>query len=64
MTVQRVAPEEVRERVVRGTALLVCAYDDDAKFRAMALEGAIPMSAFLARARSLPKDQEIVFYCA
>ncbi len=64
MEVRRVAPEEIRERVIQGNALLVCAYEDDAKFRAMALEGAIPMSAFMARCRSLPKDQEIVFYCA
>lgn len=61
---ERVEPEVVRERVQSGDALLVCAYDDDSKFRRVPLEGAIPLSEFKSKVSALPKDQEIFFYCA
>lgn len=60
----RVAPQEVRERVQSGDALLVCAYDDDSKFQRVPLDGAIPLSEFKSKISALPKDQEIYFYCA
>jgi hypothetical protein len=59
---ERVAPEEIYQRLKSGTVLLVCAYDDDAKFRRMQLEGAISFNKFKSKLPSLPKDQEIVFY--
>jgi hypothetical protein len=62
--VERISAEDARRAVTSGRALLVCAYEDDAKCRQITLEGAIPFSQFKARAGSLPKDQEIVFYCA
>jgi hypothetical protein len=62
--IERIDVDEARSRTRSGDALLVCAYDDDAKCAAMALEGAIPMSALRARTASLPKDQELIFYCA
>jgi hypothetical protein len=58
----RISPEDVRQSVSSGSALLVCAYEDDAKFRSMHLEGAISFHEFKARLSSLPKEQEIVFY--
>ena len=60
----RVSPQEVYQKVRDGKTLLVCGYDDDAKFKAMHLEGAISFSDFKARLASLTKDQDIVFYCA
>jgi rhodanese-related sulfurtransferase len=60
----RVGPEEVRPKVDAGEALLVCAYDEDWKFQQMHLSGAISHSELRSRLPSLPKDQEIVFYCA
>ncbi len=60
----RITPQEARESVEAGRALLVCAYDSDEKFRAMRLEGAIPFRELASRLPSLPRDQEIVFYCA
>ena len=60
----RITPQETFERVKAGTALLVCAYDDEAKFKALHLEGAISLSEFRARLSDLPKSQEIIFYCA
>ena len=62
---ERVSPKDVWERVRAGSdLLLVCAYDDDAKCRANNLKGAMTFTDFRSRADSLPKDQEVVFYCA
>ncbi|MEJ5331000.1 MAG: hypothetical protein WHT07_12700 [Desulfobaccales bacterium] len=62
--VNRVAPAEIYPRVKAGECLLVCAYESDEAFRSMRLEGAIPLKEFKNRLAGLPKDQEIVFYCA
>lgn len=61
---KRVTAEEVHQRLKSGTALLVCAYEDDAKFKRLQLQGAISLNEFKSRLPSLAKDQEIVFYCA
>jgi hypothetical protein len=63
MAARRIDPAEAREHVERG-ALLVCAYDDDEKCRDMLLEGAGTLSELKAREGSLPRDQELIFYCA
>ena len=60
----RVAPEEIYEKVKSGKALLVCAYEDDAKFKMMQLESAISFNEFKSKLPSLSEDQEIIFYCA
>ena len=60
----RIPPEEVREKVTSGVALLVCGYDDEDKFRENHLEGALSLAEFKFRLPSLTKDQEIIFYCA
>jgi len=60
----RISPEDARKRVLSGSALLVCAYEDNEKFRQMHLEGAISFNEFRNKVASLPKDQEIIFYCA
>jgi hypothetical protein len=59
---KRITPEEVRRKLETGKALLVCAYDDESKFRMMQLQGAISFNEFKSKIPSLPKDQEIVFY--
>jgi rhodanese-related sulfurtransferase len=61
---KRVSVEEVRQKVKGGKALLVCAYEDEEKFKKVRLEGAISLNEFKLRLDSLTKDQEIVFYCA
>ncbi len=61
---ERIGPEETHEKLKAGTALLVCAYDDEAKFRTVPLEGAISWNTFHSKFPSLSKDQEIIFYCA
>jgi len=62
--VQRISPEAVRPSVRSGDTLLVCAYEDEEKCRKMQLEGAITFNELRSRISSLPKEQEIVFYCA
>ena len=61
---ERISAPEVRRKVQSGEVLLVCAYEDEEKFRNMHLEGAISFQEFQSRLPSLSKDQEIVFYCA
>ncbi len=60
---KRVAAEEAYDKLKSGKALLVCAYEDEEKFKKLQLEGAISFSAFKSKLPSLSKDQEIVFYC-
>jgi len=42
----------------------VCGYEDDAKCRKGRLEGSIPFARFASMAQTLPKNKEIIFYCA
>jgi hypothetical protein len=58
----RISPEVARKKVLFHEAILVCAYEDEEKFRKMHLEGAISLNEFKNRASSLSKEQEIVFY--
>ena len=37
----RISPQEARQKVTSGQALLVCAYDDPDKFQQNHLEGAL-----------------------
>lgn len=62
--VSRISVEEARRTVGAGRALLVCAYDDEQKCSKINLQGALNMGQFASRVATLPKDQEIIFYCA
>ena len=64
MDVPRITVGEARERVAAGKALLVCAYDDPARCAPILLAGSLTMQEFRARRASLPREQEIVFYCS
>jgi len=61
---ERVSPKEAYEKLKAGAAIVVCAYEDDKKFKALHLEGAISFNEFRSKLPSLSKDQEIDFYCA
>lgn len=54
--------EATNELVSGGSALLICAYDSDEKFRKVNLKGAISLSEFERRSGSIPKDTELIFY--
>ena len=60
----RISAEETRQRVNAGSALLVCAYEDDEKFESNHLQGAISFNQFKSRLPELANNQEIIFYCA
>ncbi len=58
----RISAEEARKKATSGEALLVCAYEDEDKFRKMHLQAAIPLRDFKSRLPALSKEQEIIFY--
>jgi len=62
--VARITPQEAHAHVSAGQALLVCAYEDPTRFAELRLKGAISIQEFRARRSTLPRDQEIIFYCA
>jgi len=61
---KRISVREAYQKMKTGKALLVCGYEDEAKFKMMCLEGALSWKEFEARLPKLSKDQEIIFYCA
>ena len=61
---RRIRPDEAYRKVVSGEASLICAYEDDEKCRQIALAGAIPLSQFEAELPRLPRNRELIFYCA
>jgi hypothetical protein len=62
-TTERIGPEQAKRDMENG-ALLVCAYDSDEKFQNNRLTGALSLAELQARESALPRDQEIIFYCA
>jgi hypothetical protein len=60
--VERITPEEARQGLESGRLLLVCAYEDENRFRQMQLEGAISFREFQTKLPTLGKSQGIVFY--
>jgi hypothetical protein len=62
--VERISAEDARRKVQSGQAVLVCAYEDEAKCGAMRLEGAMTLGEFRRTLSSLPNDREIILYCA
>lgn len=60
----RISPEEARQRMTSGSALLVCAYEDEEKCNRLLLEDSVSLTAFKSNLRGVPKDREIIFYCA
>ena len=62
--IERISVNDTRRKVTANRALLVCAYEDEAKCRAVNLDGSISLTSFQSKAPSLPKSQEIIFFCA
>jgi hypothetical protein len=62
--IPRIDVAEARRKVEAAQALLVCAYDDEAKCGRMKLAGSITLAELRSRLPSLPKSQELIFYCA
>jgi hypothetical protein len=63
--VERITPEEVRwHRAADSAALLVCAYDDQEKCAKYHIDGSITLAELKLRESSLPRNTELIFYCA
>ena len=62
--IERIDVEPAHQRVAANQALLVCAYEDEAKCRMINLEGSISLASLQSRLGSLPRTQELIFYCA
>ena len=60
--IERISAQPTRAKAKANQALLVCAYEDEAKYRMFNLEGSISLASFQSRVASLPKTQEIIFY--
>ena len=60
--IERISVKQAYPKTKAKQALLVCAYEDEAKCRMLDLEGSISFASLQARAASLPKTQEIIFY--
>lgn len=60
----RIPVAEARQKANDGSALLVCAYDDNEKFINNHLQGAISLADFRSKLPTLSTDQEMIFYCA
>jgi hypothetical protein len=60
--IERISAQQAHTKIKSNQALLVCAYEDDAKCQRLNLEGSISFTSLQSRAASLPKTQEIIFY--
>ena len=60
--IERISAQQAHTKAKSNQALLVCAYDDEAKCRMVNLEGSISFTSFKSRVQSLPKSQEVIFY--
>jgi hypothetical protein len=60
---ERVTAKEVYDKLKSGKVLLVCAYEDEERFKKLQLQGAISFNTFKSKLPSISKGQEIVFYC-
>jgi hypothetical protein len=62
--IERISVEEARKKATANQALLVCAYEEEAKCKALNLDGSISLTSFQKKVPSLPRSQEIIFFCA
>ena len=60
--IERISAQQAHAKTKANQALLVCAYEDDAKYQRLKLDGSISFASLQSRAASLPKTQEIIFY--
>lgn len=60
--IERISAQQAHAKIKANQALLVCAYEDDAKCKVLNLEGSMSFTSFKSRVQSLSKSQEIIFY--
>jgi rhodanese-related sulfurtransferase len=62
--IERISAQQAHAKAEAKQALLICAYEDEAKCRMLNLDGSISFASFKSRVNSLSKSQEIIFYWA
>ena len=60
--IERISAQQAHTKTKSNQALLVCAYEDEAKCQSLNLEGSISFTSLQSRTAALPKTQEIIFY--
>jgi len=60
--IDRISAQQAHAKTKAKQALLVCAYEDEAKCQRLNLDGSISFASLQSRAAALPKTQEIIFY--
>jgi hypothetical protein len=60
--IQRISVQQAHAKTKANQALLVCAYEDEAKYQRLNLDGSISFASLQSAAASMPKTQEIIFY--
>jgi len=64
-SVERIPPKQAHTHMQSDAeSLLVCAYDSEEQFQQNHLEGAMSLSDFTSQVDEIPKDKEVIFYCA
>jgi hypothetical protein len=63
-SVERIDPRAARVHLASSNGWLVCAYDSAEQCQANRIDGAIALAELEPKAASLPRSQEIIFYCA
>lgn len=62
-TVERISAEESQRRM-RQNSWIVCAYDDASKCAKYQIPGSMTLADLKPQTERLPKNQELIFYCA
>ena len=59
--IMRISVQQAHAKTEAKQALLVCAYEDEAKRRMLNLDGSMSFASLQSRAATLTKTQEIIF---
>lgn len=62
-TIDRMGPQEAKRLVEQGSAMLICAYEDQ-RCKDLMLEGAMLRSEFESKLPAPARNQTLIFYCA
>jgi hypothetical protein len=62
-TIDRMGPQEAKRLVEQGSAMLICAYEDQ-RCKDLLLEGGMLRSEFESKLPAPARNQTLIFYCA
>ncbi len=62
-TIDRIQPQEAKRLVEQGSAMLICAYEDQ-RCKDLLLNGAMLRSEFESKLPAAARNETLIFYCA